>query len=122
MPVTHTRCSDCWLLSGARSSWVPQTRQPAPSCLEGLCMSALRTHLADIAGCDDPMRELASFGEVFAVFEQQDSGCLSYGIAVEGARWFVKLASPGTTAGTLRSTAQFHDAVRHPVILAPIAF
>lgn len=85
-------------------------------------MSVLRARLADVARGENPKRELASFGEVFAVFEEQDSGCLSYGVVVEGARWFVKIAPTGSTAALLRSAVRFHHAVRHPVILAPALF
>lgn len=85
-------------------------------------MSVLRARLTDVARSDDFKGELVSFGEVFAIFEEQDSGCLSYGVSVEGARWFVKIAPTGSAAALLRSAARFHDAVRHPVILAPVSF
>jgi hypothetical protein len=65
---------------------------------------------------------LARFGEVFAAFEDQDSGCLSYGVAAGGERWFVKLAPDAATAAVLRSADRFHAAVRHRVIAAPAAF
>jgi serine/threonine-protein kinase len=78
--------------------------------------------LPDIAECDDPRERLASLGEVFAAFEDQDSGCLSYGVLVDATRWFVKFAPDATTAAMLRSAARFHAAVRHPVILAPTEF
>ena len=32
-------------------------------------------------------------GSAFARFDQQDSGCFSYGINVAGLRWFVKTAT-----------------------------
>ncbi|MCB0080154.1 MAG: hypothetical protein KDE47_04465, partial [Caldilineaceae bacterium] len=35
---------------------------------------------------------LRSIGEIFAVFDQQDSGNLSYGVTVDGQRYFVKTA------------------------------
>lgn len=85
-------------------------------------MSVLSERLADFAGSDDPRRKLASLGEVFAVFDEQDSGCLSYGVTLGATRWFVKLAPSAATAALLRSAARFHAAVRHPVILAPVAF
>ena len=74
-------------------------------------MSVLRARLADVARSEKPRRELAPFGELFAVFEEQDSGCLSYGVVVEGARWFIKLAPTGPTAALLRSAARFRHAV-----------
>jgi hypothetical protein len=82
----------------------------------------LTTQLAEIAGSRDPQDRLSAFGEVFAVFDDQDSGCLSYGVAADTARWFVKLAPDAATAAMLRSAARFHAAVQHPVILAPLAF
>lgn len=43
-----------------------------------------------------PADYLRASGEVFAVFDQQDSGNLSYGVAIAGERWFVKTAGlPG---------------------------
>lgn len=85
-------------------------------------MPVLTVDLADVCGSEDPADRLALLGEVFAVFEDQDSGCLSYGVVIEGARWFVKLAPDPATTAMLRSAARFHAAVRHPVILAPVAF
>jgi serine/threonine-protein kinase len=82
----------------------------------------LAENLGKIAGAYDPIRELAQFGRVFAVFDDQDSECLSYGVAVDGARWFVKLAPDRRTARSLRSAAEFHAAVKHPVIVAPATF
>lgn len=85
-------------------------------------MIELAENLGKIAGAYDPIRELARFGQVFAVFDDQDSECLSYGVAVDGARWFVKLAPDRRTARMLRSAAEFHAAVKHPVIVAPARF
>ena len=85
-------------------------------------MSALADQLSDIAASRDPRARLAALGEVFAAFEAQDSGCRSYGVAAGGARWFVKIAPDPGTAALLRSAARFHAAVRHRVILAPLAF
>jgi serine/threonine protein kinase, bacterial len=44
---------------------------------------------------------LAAQGEIFARFERQDSGNLSYGVRVGDARYFVKTAGTATTALTL---------------------
>jgi len=85
-------------------------------------MSPLTAQLPDIAASRDPRARLAGLGEVFALFEEQDSGCRSYGVAVGGERWFVKLAPGAANAALLRSAARFHAAVQHPVILAPVAF
>jgi hypothetical protein len=88
----------------------------------GPAVPLLTARLPDIAGSRDPHRRLSSLGEVFVLFDDQDSGCLSYGVAADGARWFVKLAPDAVTAMTLRSAARFHTAVKHPAILAPVAF
>jgi len=85
-------------------------------------VSSLTAQLPDIAASGDPRARLAALGEVFAVFEEQDSGCRSYGVAIDGTRWFVKIAPGAARAALLRSAARFHAAVRHPVILAPVAF
>jgi len=82
----------------------------------------LTTLLAEIAGSRDPRGLLDSLGQVFAAFENQDSGCRSYGVADRDKRWFVKLAPDAATAAMLRSAARLHTAVAHPVILAPVAF
>ena len=85
-------------------------------------VSSLIAQLSDIAASGDPRARLAALGEVFAAFEDQDSECRSYGVAIDGARWFVKFAPDAARAALLRSAARFHAAVRHPVILAPVAF
>ncbi|HET8931533.1 MAG TPA: hypothetical protein VFN21_12810 [Acidimicrobiales bacterium] len=57
--------------------------------------------------------------KAFAIFPDQDSGCRSYGIELEGARWFVKVATSAGSAESLRRAIAFHRAVTHPVIVAP---
>jgi serine/threonine protein kinase len=71
---------------------------------------------------------LARAGTVFARFgaDTQDSGNVSYGLAVEGSRYFVKTAGePGDTApylshpdrvGLLRNAARLASSVTHPVL------
>ena len=59
-------------------------------------------------------------GTVFAVFDRQDSGCVSYGVVAGGARWFVKTAASTEAAASLRSAYRFHAAVRHRAVL-PLA-
>lgn len=56
-------------------------------------------------------------GEVFAVFDRQDSGCVSYGLLAGGERLFVKTATIPAAMGSLRSAVRFHGVVRHPVIV-----
>jgi serine/threonine-protein kinase len=57
----------------------------------------------------------------FAVFDQQDSGCLSYGIERAGRRWFVKTARSPAAAAALTRVVALHRAVRHPAIVRPVA-
>ncbi|MEO3772805.1 serine/threonine protein kinase [Micromonospora sp. B9E7] len=56
----------------------------------------------------------------FAVFDAQDSGCLSYGVEVAGQRWFVKTATTATGRASLDRACAVHAAVRHPVIVHPV--
>ena len=59
--------------------------------------------------------------DAFAVFDQQDSGCLSYGVERAGRRWFVKTATEPRAAGPMNRVVALHRAVRHPVIVRPVA-
>lgn len=63
---------------------------------------------------------LDATGEVFRVFDQQDSGCVSYGVRVGAERWFVKTATTAAAAGSLERAIAVHEAVRHPAVLAPV--
>lgn len=65
------------------------------------------------------MPELAP-PEAFAVFDQQDSGCLSYGTVRGGQRLFVKVASTPETSRSLSRAITFHQSVHHPTIVSPI--
>ncbi|MEO1060604.1 MAG: serine/threonine protein kinase [Actinomycetota bacterium] len=56
----------------------------------------------------------------FAAYEDQDSGCVSYGIEADGRRWHVKIATDEQAEASLRSAIRFHAAVRHPAIVAPV--
>lgn len=58
--------------------------------------------------------------EAFVVFDQQDSGCLSYGIEQRGQRRFVKTATTDAARTSLGRAIAFHRAVRHPAIVRPI--
>jgi serine/threonine-protein kinase len=71
---------------------------------------------------------IARLGEVFTVFDQQDSANISYGVRdAHGRRWFVKTAgaadvSPGghtrdERATLLRRDAQLHADIAHPALL-----
>jgi hypothetical protein len=70
----------------------------------------------------DRSRWLAELGNTFAVFDQQDSGCVSYGVdAGEGRRLFVKTSTTAAAAASLRGALRLHAAVRHPAMVAPVA-
>ncbi|MGN9774821.1 serine/threonine protein kinase [Micromonospora sp. H33] len=60
-----------------------------------------------------------SLASAFAVFDAQDSGCLSYGVEDAGRRWFVKKpTTPQARLSLIRAT-QFHTGVQHPAIIRP---
>jgi len=59
--------------------------------------------------------------DAFAVFDRQDSGCLSYGVERAGRRWFVKTATEPRAAGPMTRVVALHRAVRHPAIVRPVA-
>jgi serine/threonine protein kinase len=67
------------------------------------------------AGIED---HLASIGEVFRAFRAQDSGCVSYGVRVQGRPWFVKHARGGVGLEQVRSALRFHAVFRHPNVPA----
>ncbi|MFG1951707.1 serine/threonine protein kinase [Micromonospora sp. NPDC048830] len=57
--------------------------------------------------------------EAFVVFGDQDSGCLSYGVQVDGRRWFVKRPRTPAAAASLARALGLHAAVRHAAIVRP---
>jgi serine/threonine-protein kinase len=73
--------------------------------------------LLDVEVTSDPDSHLREIGEVFRVFRLQDSGCVAYGVEVEGERWFVKTACTAPAEASLARAARFHAAVRHPAIV-----
>ena len=56
---------------------------------------------------------------VFAVFDQQDSGCLSYGANFDERRFFVKTSTTDAARRSLLNAIEFHEAVEHPAIVHP---
>ncbi|MEU7750829.1 serine/threonine protein kinase [Micromonospora sp. NPDC049171] len=62
---------------------------------------------------------MPSIDSAFAVFDEQDSGCLSYGVEEAGRRWLVKTASTAEGRASLDRACVVHAAVRHPVIVRP---
>jgi hypothetical protein len=66
-----------------------------------------------------PTLDQFSTESAFATFDAQDSECLSYGVEVDGDRWFVKTPrTPGAGASMARVVC-LHAAVRHPAIVRP---
>lgn len=65
---------------------------------------------------------LARIGDVFRVFEKQDSGCVAYGVRLpdRDERWFVKTAIATEGRRSLERAWGFHQAVRHPVIVPQV--
>jgi serine/threonine-protein kinase len=70
---------------------------------------------------------LNQVGNVFKVFDLQDSGCISYGVECDGQRLLVKHARRGGTnafgqdvVAALRRAIAFHRAVKHECIPALI--
>ncbi|WP_018348940.1 hypothetical protein [Longispora albida] len=73
--------------------------------------------LLDIAALDDLAAYLSRVGEVFRVFDQQDSGCVAYGVEIGTERWFVKTAREARAEDSLRRAVAFHAMVQHPAII-----
>ena len=64
---------------------------------------------------------LSTRGAILTTFDDQDSGCESYGVEIDGSRWFVKHGAPGSPAGSLERSLAFHRVVSHPAIIRPAA-
>jgi len=79
-----------------------------------------RHPLLDLQRVGALVDHLADVGTVFRVFDRQDSGCLSYGVALADERWFVKTATTRAAERALRRAIAVHAAVRHPAIV-PLA-
>lgn len=62
---------------------------------------------------------IATQGQIFARFEMQDSGCLSYGLANERGRFFVKFADKYQARSGLSRSAALHRQFSH-LLLAPL--
>lgn len=59
---------------------------------------------------------LSEVGEIFKVFDKQDSGCISYGVRSAGRNWFVKYAERPEAIGFMKNAKAFHQEVAHPRI------
>lgn len=64
---------------------------------------------------------LTGLGQVFTVFDLQDSGCVSYGVTTRSDQLFVKTSTTAGAASSLRSGLRFHADVHHQAIVAPTA-
>lgn len=73
--------------------------------------------LLESTSVGDLRRYLDTVGTVFRVFDRQDSGCASYGVAVDAERWFVKTSTTPSARRALGRAVAFHAAVRHPAII-----
>lgn len=73
--------------------------------------------LLAIQHTDDLEAYLARIGSIFTTFADQDSGCLAYGVAVDGERWFVKTARTTRAVRSLRRARALHGRVQHPAII-----
>jgi len=58
--------------------------------------------------------------EAFAVFDRQDSGCISFGIQQGAERLFIKTALTTSARSSLERVLQLHRSVNHPAIVQPI--
>ena len=56
----------------------------------------------------------------FATFDQQDSGCVSFGTEVAGRHWFVKSATTPDAAVSLANAVEVHGRCRHRAIVSPV--
>ncbi|PYI54366.1 serine/threonine protein kinase [Paenibacillus flagellatus] len=72
---------------------------------------------------------LRRLGRTFAVFDQQDSGNISFGVERGGSNYFVKYAGaktaefagdPEDAVAALRQAVPVYEALRHPALIAPI--
>ena len=73
--------------------------------------------LLSVASVDAPAEEyLREVGEVFRVFPHQDSGTVSYGVMVDGRRWFVKPSDDPAIVESLRRALRLNTRVQHPAL------
>ncbi|MCQ8774854.1 serine/threonine-protein kinase [Streptomyces telluris] len=72
--------------------------------------------LLDVAHVTTFDAYVADIGTIFRTFADQDSGCVSYGVLIDGRKWFVKSASTPEAVSSLRRAANVHQAVAHPAI------
>lgn len=71
--------------------------------------------IAHQAASLDPADLLVEAADV--VFDHQDSGCLSYGVTVDGRRWFIKTAMTDRATVSLENAIRFHSLIQHSAIV-----
>jgi serine/threonine-protein kinase len=77
----------------------------------------MRDSLTEICAIDvDIERYLGQIGKVFRAFREQDSGCLSYGVLIQGGRWFVKHSDEPRGIASLRRAFHLNSTVQHPAL------
>jgi len=59
---------------------------------------------------------LARWGRIFKAFRRQDSGCVSYGVELDGRRWFVKHSDQARGMAGLDRARHLHEAIAHPAL------
>lgn len=64
--------------------------------------------------------DMLAVDRAWTVFDQQDSGCVSYGVEAGGRQWFVKVAHDPSGEASLENALQLHEVVRHPAIVRPL--
>ena len=89
-------------------------REPKPIQL----MSINPFHQTTISITESPAAYLHSIGDIFALFNTQDSGNISYGVAVNGARYFVKTAGDPADSRPYLAHEQRVALLRNAVVLA----
>lgn len=73
--------------------------------------------LTQIDQIDTDIRSyLSQLGQIFKVFDRQDSHCLSYGVEIDDRRWFVKESADPHTVEGLQRAAFLHNRVQHPAL------
>lgn len=66
------------------------------------------------------LRDRPVLGEVLPYSDDEDSGCLSYGIELKGQRVLVKTAVTDAAHESLGRAIAFHRTVCHPAIVRPV--
>lgn len=65
----------------------------------------------------DVRAALSRIGDVFADFDDDESGCIAHGVEVDGARYFVKHPVSPLGLATQERAIAVHAAVRHPTLV-----